>query len=84
MWIARRFEEDLLVGYKVKGIEGFVLFSRPSSDFVRNGTKLGKPDTPSSKNDCQSECAGIYFKSIYLMNGTAFPGTRYSLLFLRL
>ena len=43
--------------------------------------KLGKSDTPSSKNDCQSECAGIYFKSIYLINGTAFPGTRYSLLF---
>ena len=40
-----------------------------------------KPDIPSSKNDCQSECAGIYFKSKYLINGTAFPGTRYSLLF---
>ena len=33
--------------------------------------KLGKPDNPSSKNDGQSKCAGIYFKSIYLINGTA-------------
>ena len=32
------FEEDLLVGYTFKGIEGFVLFCRPSSEFLPNGT----------------------------------------------
>ena len=45
--------------------------------------KLGKPDTPSSKHDCQSECVGIYFKSIYLVNGMRFrePGIRFCFAF---
>ena len=38
MWIARRFEEDLLVGYKVKEIVGFALFFPSIFDFLPNGT----------------------------------------------